>query len=79
MAKECLLKINVLTDNILILPDEGKIFKGGYIAIVKEYFFLNAWNDKEKITRFRKESTLLTFLATLTRGEVRRRKPSRPN
>lgn len=62
MARENLLKMNVLTDNILILPDEGKIFKGGYIAIVKEYFFLNAWNDKEKVTRFKKINTLLSFL-----------------
>lgn len=30
-----ILQENVLTDNILLLADEGKIFKGGYVAIVQ--------------------------------------------
>ena len=33
MAKEIFLRENVLTDNILFIPNKGKIFKGGYIAI----------------------------------------------
>jgi hypothetical protein len=49
-----ILSNNVLTDNILLIADKGKIFKGGYIAIVKEYYFQNAWSDKEVITKFRK-------------------------
>ena len=39
MAYQTIIQENVLTDNILILPDNGKIFKGGYIAIIKEYVF----------------------------------------
>jgi hypothetical protein len=48
-----ILKENVLTDNLLLLAEEGKSFKGGYIAIIKEYTFQNAWSDKLTIKRFR--------------------------
>ena len=63
MANQIILKENVLTDNILILADKGKIFKGGYIAIIKEYFYLNAWNDQLKVKKFRKESVLNRYLS----------------
>ena len=43
-----ILKENTLTDNLLLLADEGKIFKGGYIAIIREYEFSNEWSDREK-------------------------------
>jgi hypothetical protein len=57
-----ILKENVLSDNLLMLPDENKVFKGGYIAIMKEYTFLNAWNDRENIKRFRSEKQLNSYL-----------------
>jgi len=63
MAYKTILQENVLTDNLLILPDNGKIFKGGYIAIIKEYVFLNAWNDKLIIKKFRKNISLNKYLA----------------
>ena len=54
---------NVLTDNILLLADEGKIFKGGYIAIIKEYEFSNSWSDREKPTKkFRSVNALRKYL-----------------
>jgi len=56
------LKENVLSDNLLIMPDENKVFKGGYIAILKEYTFQNAWSDKESIKRFRSEKELQKYL-----------------
>jgi hypothetical protein len=62
MAKEILLKENVLTDNILIVPNKGKIFKGGYVAIIKENRFKNAWADEESIKRFRNKDRLTTYL-----------------
>jgi hypothetical protein len=62
MSYEIILKENVLSDNILKLPDNGKIFKGGYIAIIKEYVFLNAWQDKEIIKKFRKTTSLDKYL-----------------
>lgn len=63
MAYQIILQENVLTDNLLILPNNGKIFKGGYIAIIKEYVFLNAWNDKLIIKKFRKNISLNKYLA----------------
>ena len=63
MAYKTILQENVLTDNLLILPDNGKIFKGGYIAIIKEYVFLNAWDDKLIIKKFRKNISLNKYLA----------------
>ena len=62
MPKEFILRENVLTDNILSVPNKGKIFKGGYIAIIKEFVFLHAWGDKETIKRFRSEKRLTDYL-----------------
>ena len=56
------LKENVLTDNLLIMPDENKVFKGGYIAIIKEYIFQSSWSDRESIKRFRSEKELQKYL-----------------
>ena len=53
---------NVLTDNILLLADEGKIFKGGYIAIIKEYTYQNEWSDKENIKKFRSVNALRKYI-----------------
>ena len=57
-----ILQENVLTDNILLLPEEGKTFKGNYIAIIKEYEFANSWSDKEKVKRFRNKERLFKYL-----------------
>jgi hypothetical protein len=57
-----ILRENVLSDNTLILASEGKIFKGGYVAIIKEYTYKNAWSDEETIKRFTKRETLETYL-----------------
>jgi hypothetical protein len=58
-----ILRENVLTDNTLLLADNGKVFKGGYIAIVKEFEFQNAWQDRQKPNKgFRTENSLNKFL-----------------
>ncbi len=62
MAKEFILRENVLTDNILVVPNKGKIFKGGYIAIIKENRFKNAWADEESVKRFRSKERLISYL-----------------
>lgn len=62
MAKEYILRENVLTDNILMIAEKGKIFKGRYIAIIKENEFLNSWQDKETIKRFRNKDRLIEYL-----------------
>jgi hypothetical protein len=57
-----LLQENVLTDNILTVAEKGKIFKGGFIASIKENTFLNTWQDKETITNFRSVKSLNKYL-----------------
>lgn len=57
-----ILKENVLSDDLLILTDKNKVFKGNYIAKVKQYSFLNAWCDKETIKLFRSKKSLYKFL-----------------
>ncbi len=59
-----LLKENVLTDDLLHLAENGKVFKGGYFAFIEYYTFLNAWSDKKHIIRFRKEKSLAKYLKT---------------
>lgn len=53
----------VLTDDTLSIPEKGKIFKGGYVAIIQEYTVANAWSDKPlKPLRFRSKERLLKHL-----------------
>jgi len=62
MASNFILRQNVVSDNTLLLSDRGKVFKGGYIAIIKEYTYLNSWQDQETIKRFSKKDRLLNYL-----------------
>ena len=57
-----ILQENVVSDNTLLLADKGKIFKGGYIAIIKEYIYLNPYCDEEKIKRFSKKDRLIAYI-----------------
>ena len=57
-----ILQENVLTDNLLLLADKGKIFKGGYIAILKEFESQNEWSDREKIKKFRSVNSLIKYI-----------------
>ncbi len=58
-----ILKENVLTDDLLLLPEDGKIFKGGYIAKIKQNKFKNAWQDEETVFNFRSQKQVDKFLA----------------
>ena len=60
--KTYILKENVLTDDLLYLPDENKIFKGNYIAIIEYFTFATSWSDKKHIQRFRSQQQLDIFL-----------------
>ena len=62
MAQEFILRENVLTDNVLIVSGKRKIFKGGYVAIIKEYSFETSWSDKETVKRFRNVDSLTDYL-----------------
>ena len=64
MPQEFILRENVLTVNTLVLPNKGKIFKGGYIGIVKEYTYSSPWSDKESIKKFRSKERLESYLKT---------------
>lgn len=57
-----ILRENVLTDNTLLISDEGKFFKGGYKAILQEFSYKNDWSDKKQIKRFRKLGSLKKYL-----------------
>jgi hypothetical protein len=51
-----------LTDDILMLSSEGKLFKGGYIAIIQYHTFKNAWTDNTHTKRFRNKDRLLSYI-----------------
>ncbi len=57
-----ILRQNVVSDNILLLANENEIFKGHFVAILKEYCYATAWTDKETIKRFKKRETLFRYL-----------------
>ena len=56
------LKENALTDDELLLPTEGKVFKGGYIAILKIHSYYSEWCDRLEIKRFRNGQQLQKYL-----------------
>ncbi len=58
-----ILQENVLTDNLLHIAPNGKIFKGGFIAIIEEWFFQNSWSDRKELKRFRSEKSLQKYLS----------------
>lgn len=57
-----ILRENVVSDNVLLLANENELFKGHYIAILKEYTYATPWTDKETIKRFKKRETLFRYL-----------------
>jgi hypothetical protein len=57
-----ILQENVLTDNVLLLAEDGKLFKGGYKAIVKEFVYQSAWTDREIVKKFRSAIQLDKYL-----------------
>lgn len=57
-----ILREGVLNDNELHIADKGKIFKGGYIAIINEYFFATSWSNNLKVKKFKKINSLQNYL-----------------
>ena len=58
-----ILKERVLNDDYLMIAEPGKVFKGGYIAILVCYSYQNSWSDKKEIKQFRNENSLNKFIA----------------
>ena len=63
MTTTFVLQENVLTNNVLIVADDGYVFRGGIKAIVKEYVYANSWSDKEIVKRFKNLDTLQKYLS----------------
>lgn len=59
---EFILRERPLNDDVLNIASQGKIFKGGYIAILKVYSFKNAWQDNLIVKRFRSIARLQKYL-----------------
>lgn len=57
-----ILKEGVLNDDYLMIPDEDKCFKGGYVAIIVSYTYMNTWANTKKVKRFRSINSLNNFL-----------------
>jgi hypothetical protein len=57
-----ILRENTLTDDVLLLADDGKVFKGNFIALLKEHTYENSWSDRIKIRKFRSKETLLRYI-----------------
>ena len=57
-----ILRQNVVSDDILIASDKGKIFKGGYIAIVEFNVYKNSWCERKQVKNFRSKKQLFEFL-----------------
>lgn len=57
-----ILEEGVLNDNELYIAEDGKVFKGGFIAIVKEYVFQNAWCNREIVKRFRSWTAMEKYI-----------------
>ena len=53
-----ILQEGVLNDDYIIYPEQGKVFKGNYIAIVVEYRYATAWSNSEHTRKFRSEFQL---------------------
>lgn len=62
MFDTTVLRVGVLNDDILYRAFDGYVFKGGYIAQVEYYRYLNEWNDTKHIKKFRSEKQLDKFL-----------------
>jgi hypothetical protein len=59
---EYILKEGVLNDDTLFIADDGKVFKGGYIALVVVWTYATAWSNNKTVKRFRKQEKLDKFL-----------------
>ena len=57
------LKENVLSNNTLVVAEQNKIFKGGYIAMAMEYVYQNSQSDRMTIKRFRSRERLEKYLS----------------
>lgn len=60
--KSYILRERVLTDDVIHISEKGKIFKGGYIAILEHHQFQNAWSDRKCVKRFKSKNAIFDYL-----------------
>jgi hypothetical protein len=61
--KSYILREGVLNDDYMNIADNGKVFKGGYIAIIYYYTYANEWSNREHVVSFRKHDALQKYLS----------------
>jgi hypothetical protein len=58
-----ILRDGVLNDDTLHITNAGYSFKGGYVACIEYYTFLNEWANKKHLKYFRNLITLEKYIA----------------
>ena len=59
---ELILKNGVLNDDIVYIAENGKVFKGNFVAIIEYYTYVNEWNNKRHYKSFRTLENLYKFI-----------------
>ena len=57
-----ILKNGVLNDDVVYIAENGKVFKGNFVAIIEYYTFLNEWNNKKHYKSFKTLENLYKFI-----------------
>lgn len=48
-----IIRQGVLNDDTLYIADDGKVFRGGYAAVLEYYTYANPWSDAKHRKQFR--------------------------
>ena len=59
---ELILKNGGLNDDVVYIAENGKVFKGNFVAIIEYYTFLNEWNNKKHYKSFKTLENLYKFI-----------------
>lgn len=62
-ANEYILREKVLNDDTLYVAPFGYRFKGGYVAMIKEYTYQNPWSNKLNVVKFKSANSLSKYIA----------------
>jgi len=58
-----IIKEGVLNDDTLYTADDGKVFKGGYVAVLEYYTFQTHWTNTRHYKHFRTLENAEKFIA----------------
>ena len=51
-----------LNDDTIHIANTGKVFKGGYIAVIEYFKYQNNWSNSKHFVRFRSEVKMNEFI-----------------